>query len=117
MDIAERNGSARRRSLRSADRFSDRAISRGLGQVKTPGSRSSALLVRVTSLDQSIRSSAILQFHLGYRLAGRRGGDRLERQLEFSVPIHEEESRYLSEVELQLIFGTGYWISVQSGRA
>ena len=31
MDIAERNGSARRRSLRSADRFSDRAMSRGLG--------------------------------------------------------------------------------------
>jgi hypothetical protein len=85
--------------------------------VKTPGSRSSALLVRVTSLDQSIRSSAILQFHLGYRLAGRRGGDRLERPLEFSVPIHEEEPRYLSEVELRLTFGTGYWISVQSGRA
>ncbi len=60
MDIAEWKGSARRRSLRSADRFSDRAMSLGLGQVKTPDSRSSALLVRVTSLDHRFRSSAIL---------------------------------------------------------
>ena len=38
-----------RRSLRSADRFSDNAISRGLDQVNTPGFRSNALLIRATS--------------------------------------------------------------------
>jgi hypothetical protein len=52
MDIAERNGSLLRRSLRSADRFSDRAISAGSDQVKTPDSRSSASLVLETSRDQ-----------------------------------------------------------------
>ena len=35
MDIAERKGSVLRRSLRSADRFSDRAISAGSDQVKS----------------------------------------------------------------------------------
>jgi hypothetical protein len=40
-----------RRRLRSAERFSDRAISLGSDCVKTPGSRSSASLVSVTRCD------------------------------------------------------------------
>jgi hypothetical protein len=41
-----------RRPLRSADRFKDRAMLRGSSFEKTPGSKSSALLVSVTFWDQ-----------------------------------------------------------------
>lgn len=51
IDIAERNGSALRRVLRSADRFNESAIAFGSLFVKTPGSRSSALLYCVTLAD------------------------------------------------------------------
>lgn len=54
MDIAERNGSALRRWLCSAECFSDSAICRGSFQVNTPGSRSKALLVSVTCCDQRL---------------------------------------------------------------
>src|SRR5687768_2098004 len=50
--MAERNGSDLRRRLRSADRFSERAMLRALLWLNTPWSRSSALLVRVTRPDQ-----------------------------------------------------------------
>jgi len=52
IDIAERYGSALRRRLTSADRLSDAAMRRALENVNTPGSRSSASLVRVTRADQ-----------------------------------------------------------------
>jgi len=52
IDMAERNGADLRRRLDSAERFSDRAIARGLFLVKTPGSRSSASLVCMTRRDQ-----------------------------------------------------------------
>jgi hypothetical protein len=52
MDMAERNGSALRRRLRSADLFYDAAMARGERRVKTPVSRSSALLVLITWADQ-----------------------------------------------------------------
>ena len=52
MDIAERNGSALRRRLWSADLFNDAAIARGERRVKTPVSRSSASLVLKTRADQ-----------------------------------------------------------------
>jgi len=48
MDMAERKGGDLRRVLLSADFLSDRAIFFGSDQVKTPSSRSSALLSRVT---------------------------------------------------------------------
>src|SRR5262249_30864778 len=51
-DIAERNGLDLRRLLLSAERFREAAISRADFFVKTSGSRSSALLVRVTRADQ-----------------------------------------------------------------
>ena len=51
IDIAERNGLDLRRVLASADRLSDCATSRALGSVNTPGSRSSASLVRITRAD------------------------------------------------------------------
>ena len=41
-------GSFLRRLLRSAERFSERAMSEGARLVKTPDSRSNALLIRVT---------------------------------------------------------------------
>src|SRR5919204_558861 len=53
--MAERKGSAFRRRLRSAERFSERAIRRGSSCEKTPRSRSSALLVSVTRFDQRFR--------------------------------------------------------------
>src|SRR5208283_5672994 len=55
--MAERKGSLLRRVLASAERFSERAISSGSSSAKTPFSRSSALLVRVTPSDHS-RSGA-----------------------------------------------------------
>jgi hypothetical protein len=51
IDIAERNGALLRRRLRSAERLSDCATARGLRRVKMPGSRSRALLVRITRAD------------------------------------------------------------------
>src|SRR4051812_21383274 len=52
MLIADRYGSALRRWLRIAERLSDRAMRFGSLQVKTPPSRSSASLSRVTRRDQ-----------------------------------------------------------------
>ena len=59
IDIAERNGALLRRRLCSAERFSERAMARGLRFVKTPCSRSSALLVRMTRADQRLGCFAI----------------------------------------------------------
>src|SRR5262249_28721947 len=53
IDMAERKGSVLRLLLRSAERFNDSATARGLVLLKTPSSRSSALLVAVTRPDQS----------------------------------------------------------------
>jgi hypothetical protein len=52
IDIADRNGSDFRRRLRSADRLRESAMVRALDCLKTPPSRSMALLVWVTRLDQ-----------------------------------------------------------------
>lgn len=52
IDMAERNGSALRRLLASAERLSDAAIARAERRLKTPGSRSSALLLASTRADQ-----------------------------------------------------------------
>jgi hypothetical protein len=52
--MAERNGSALRRRLRSAERLSERAIAPGSFKEKTPLSRSRALLVSVTCCDQRL---------------------------------------------------------------
>lgn len=52
MDMADRNGSALRRRLWSADLFNDAAMARGERRVKTPVSRSSASLVLMTRADQ-----------------------------------------------------------------
>jgi hypothetical protein len=54
IDIADRNGSALRRVLRSADRLSERAMAFGSLLVKTPLSKSSASLVRMTSADHFV---------------------------------------------------------------
>jgi hypothetical protein len=51
IDMAERNGVDLRRELLSEDLFSERASARGLLSLKTPDSRSSALLVFVTCED------------------------------------------------------------------
>src|SRR5215475_1772008 len=60
MDMADRKGSAFRRLLCSAERFSDCAISRASSRAKTPCSRSSASLLRVTSADQYLRLAALV---------------------------------------------------------
>ena len=52
--MAERNGSALRRRLRSAERLSERAIARGSFKEKTPLSRSRASLVSVACCDQRL---------------------------------------------------------------
>jgi hypothetical protein len=52
IDIADWYGPALRRRLRSAERLSESATARGLRWLNTPGSRSSALLPRVTAADQ-----------------------------------------------------------------
>ncbi|MGZ5676115.1 MAG: hypothetical protein ACXWHC_15070 [Usitatibacter sp.] len=49
--MADLNGVAFLRSLRSAEAFRDRAILSGSRNVKTPASRSRALLVSVTRCD------------------------------------------------------------------
>jgi energy-coupling factor transporter transmembrane protein EcfT len=51
IDIADLKGELFRRALRSDERLSDSAIARGL-RVKTPRSRTSALLRSVTAADQ-----------------------------------------------------------------
>ena len=51
MDMAERKGTDLRVRLASAERLSDRAIVLGSFEEKTPDSRASAWLVRVTSPD------------------------------------------------------------------
>jgi hypothetical protein len=51
IDIAERNGSALRRVLCSAERLSDRAMAFGSLFMKTPCSKSSALLRCITFAD------------------------------------------------------------------
>ena len=51
MDIAERNGDALRRLLRSAERFNERAIAFGSFCEKTFCSKARALLVSVTFFD------------------------------------------------------------------
>jgi hypothetical protein len=51
IDIADRNGSALRRVLCSAERLSESAIALGSLFVKTPSSRSSASLCSITSCD------------------------------------------------------------------
>ena len=51
IDIAERNGSALRRLLRSAERLSERAMAFGSVFVKTPRCKSSASLVSITLWD------------------------------------------------------------------
>jgi len=51
IDIAERKGALLRRPLCSAERLSESATARGLRRAKTPFSRSSALLVRMTRAD------------------------------------------------------------------
>lgn len=52
MDIADWNGLALRRWLRSAERFTDAAIACGLDFLNTSGSRVIASLCAVTSADQ-----------------------------------------------------------------
>ena len=52
IDIADWNGSAFRRRLASADLFNEAATACGERWVKTPGSRSRALLVLITRADQ-----------------------------------------------------------------
>jgi hypothetical protein len=69
IDIADWNGRAFRRVLRSADRFSDRAIRRGSFVVKTPRSRSSASLRSATFCDHR-RAGARRVRRRGVVLAG-----------------------------------------------
>ena len=68
MDIAERYELDLRRRLRSADRFRETAILRGVDFVKTPPSRVSASLSRVTRADQRLPLHLAL-FDLVRRLA------------------------------------------------
>jgi hypothetical protein len=60
IDIAERNESTRRLRLRSAERLSESATALGLAFLKTPSSRSSALLVAVTRADQRRVGAVVL---------------------------------------------------------
>lgn len=52
--MAERNGSALRLRLRSAERLSERAIARGSFRENTPLSRSRASLVFITCCDHRL---------------------------------------------------------------
>jgi hypothetical protein len=65
--MAERNGVDLRRELLSDDFFSERASARGLLSLKTPDSRSSALLVFVTREDQRF---ALTPFEVERRRTG-----------------------------------------------
>ena len=62
--MADRNGADLRRLLDNAERRSDATMRRGSRQVKTPGSRSRALLVRVTFCDQRLAGVAFFDFVL-----------------------------------------------------
>ena len=70
--MADRNGSLFRRRLRSAERFNESAMLRGLSRENTPGSKSSALLVSVTRRDQrlTVRLTTVLGFLLIFRRMG-----------------------------------------------
>lgn len=59
MESAERNGSALRRLLRSAERFNEAAIRLGSLDVNTPPSRVSASLCSVTARDQRRRGLVV----------------------------------------------------------
>jgi hypothetical protein len=60
IDIAERNGSALRRVLCSAERLSERAMAFGSLFVKTPCSRSSASLRSITLCDHFLAAMTTL---------------------------------------------------------
>ncbi len=61
--MADWYGCAFRLELSSAECFSDKAILRGSFQVKTPSSKSSALLRLVTSPDHFLRLIDIVDHH------------------------------------------------------
>lgn len=63
MDIADAKGPDFLRLLRSAERFSDFAISCGLSFLKTPSSRSRALLVSITLFDQRFPAFRSMAFY------------------------------------------------------
>lgn len=58
--MAEAYGEPLRRLLRSAERFSERAIAAGSSWAKTFGSRSSALLSRVTRPDHVLAATTLV---------------------------------------------------------
>src|SRR6266404_5038050 len=60
--MAERNEPLLRRRLRSAERFNDRAMARGLANENTPLSKSSASLVSVTRCDQRLAFTTDFRF-------------------------------------------------------
>jgi hypothetical protein len=92
MESAERNGSALRRRLRSADRFNEAAMRLGSRKVKTPWSSVSASLRSVTPRDQ--------RRPLG-RLAAVRGD---EPDLRFrDVPFRAERLRLSDAVAFRAI--------------
>src|SRR5664280_834365 len=66
--MAERNGGTLRRVLLSADCLSDSAILWGSSQVKTPFSRSSALLSLVTLPDQRLTGDDLNGFGIAASL-------------------------------------------------
>src|SRR6185437_16062462 len=74
--MAERNGSALRRRLDSAERLSESAIARGVRLVNTPGSRSSASLVCITRLDHRFAPLAGMRLDLAAWLLPDRGRRR-----------------------------------------
>src|SRR5437868_4589741 len=69
--MADRYGVDLRRSLRSAERLSERAMAPGVGLAKTLRSRSSASLLRVTAADHFRRDLvfAVLDFALAIACA------------------------------------------------
>ena len=60
--MAERNEPLLRRRLRSAERFNERAMARGLANENTPLSKSSASLVSVTRCDQRLAFTTNFRF-------------------------------------------------------
>src|SRR5512147_2060822 len=63
--MADRNGSDLRRRLVPADRLRQRATASALSCLKTPSSRSSALLSRVTLADHRFPATEGLRFDFG----------------------------------------------------
>jgi len=63
--MADRNGSDLRRRLASAERLRERATALALSCLKTPSSRSSALLSRVTLADHRFPAVEGLRFDFG----------------------------------------------------